>query len=244
MTNPAWAAEILGKWIEEATAAYYDPSLGFADASQATIALKHSEHRASRIIQAILGLEQPPTLVKLVPSSPSVVLLQEGIDLAAYALGVLETQEDTDSHVTGSSAPAMSADAFHPLVWQAASRLWSDGHYGQAVQRAATFLNAHVQDRCGRHDVSDATLMAQVFSLDAPRPDKPRLRWPGNDADLTVKAMRSGLLNMSQGCFLAIRNPATHGTDEVSRQVAFEYLAVLSALARWIDLCVLAEVAE
>jgi len=91
--------------------------------------------------------------------------------------------------------------------------------------------------KTGRHDVSDVTLMAQAFSLSAPEPGKPRLRWPGDDDNLTVKAMRIGILNVAQGVYSAIRNPAIHGTGELPRQVAFEQLATLSTLARWIDGC-------
>ena len=137
----------------------------------------------------------------------------------------------------GSNAPTMKADALHPLVWDAASKRWDSGHYSDAVQRAATFLNAHVQDITGRTDVSDNDLMSQTFSLSAPQPDKPRLRWPGDDSNLTVKAMRVGILNMSQGVFSAIRNPATHSTEDMERQEALEQLATLSILARWIDRC-------
>lgn len=36
---------------------------------------------------------------------------------------------------------------------------------------------------------------------------------------------------------MTIRNPATHGTAEMSKQEAAERLAVLSLLARWVDHC-------
>lgn len=84
--------------------------------------------------------------------------------------------------------------------------------------------------------------MTQAFSLSAPQAGKPRLRWPGKDDDLTVKAMRLGILNTAQGVFSAIRNPATHTTDELPKQEALEQLASLSVLARWIDRCELVHV--
>jgi hypothetical protein len=40
---------------------------------------------------------------------------------------------------------------------------------------------------------------------------------------------------------MAIRNPATHSTDDLAEQEALEQLAVLSTLARWIDGCELVE---
>ncbi|GAA3771070.1 hypothetical protein GCM10022240_24080 [Microbacterium kribbense] len=156
--------------------------------------------------------------------------------MITYALGKLRTDAETRA-ILGNDAPTMAADALHPLIWDAASKHWNVGHYSAAVQRAATTLNAEVQDRVGRHDVSDAGLMQQTFCLESPQAERPRLRWAGEDSDLTVKAMRQGILNMSQGVFSAIRNPATHSTDDMARQEALEQLATLSILARWIHRC-------
>jgi hypothetical protein len=50
------------------------------------------------------------------------------------------------------------------------------------------------------------------------------------------------MLQFSQGCFMAIRNPATHSMSDTSAQEALEHLAILSTLARWIDQCVLVKV--
>jgi hypothetical protein len=156
--------------------------------------------------------------------------------LIAKALGVLRHRAEILAYLDP-VGPAMPADGLHPIVWSSASKLWEDGHYGLAVQRAATFLNAHVQDKTGRRDLSDSGLMGQAFSLSAPEVGKPRLRWPGNDTDQTVKSMRGGILSFAQGVYMAIRNPTTHGTDDLPRQVALEQLATLSTLARWIDGC-------
>jgi chorismate mutase len=54
--------------------------------------------------------------------------------------------------------------------------------------------------------------------------------------------MRSGMLQFSEGCFMAKRIPTTHGTDEMPVQEALEQLAVPSTLARCIDLCELVRV--
>lgn len=231
--DPAWAKEVLEWWRDNATAALSVGS-GFALKRQAD-PLRAREHQTRMVVQRILGQSKPPRLI-MPSTSTKHVSLSEGIDLVLYALGVLATQDETRAHL-GTKAPVMAADGLHPTIWDAAAKLWSDGHHGQAVQRAATFLNAHVQDLINRHDVSDAVLMQQAFSLAAPEIGKPRLRWPGNDDDLTVKAMRSGILNFSQGCFMAIRNPATHRSEERTRQVWLEQLATLSTLARWIDEC-------
>ncbi|MGW9173778.1 TIGR02391 family protein [Streptomyces decoyicus] len=146
-------------------------------------------------------------------------------------------REDELEKNLGSNAPRMRADNLHPLVWDAAKDLWNDGHHTAAVQRAATFLNAHVQDKTGRHDLSDSGLMSQAFSSSVPEVGKPRLRWPGKPENLTVKSMNEGLRNLAPGIFQTIRNPATHGTNQISEQEALEQLATLSLLAGWIYQC-------
>lgn len=228
-----WVREVLQKWVRAATAAL-NPGQAYGFESKVE-PLRQVEHQTRRVIQRVLRLEKLPIIVQ--PSATGKAwYLREGIGLAQYALGVLATETETRKHL-GSDAPSMSADALHPTIWKAAAALWADRHFGQAVQRAATFLNAEVQDRLGRHDVSDAQLMAQAFSSQPPELGKPRLRWPGEADDLTVKAMRAGMLHFGQGCFMAIRNPTTHGTDEIPRQEALEFLATLSTLARWADHC-------
>ncbi len=244
--DPEWAQQVLEWWIEHADAALRREGRNrrehsFCSSGEQTDALLAREPQTRRVIKAVLGMEKVGALV-VGFGAYNHVELQSGLDLARRALGHLETKDETAAHITGTSAPTMAADSLHPLVWDAASKLWAGGHHGAAVQRAATFLNAHVQDLTGRRDVSDNTLMAQVFSLSAPDEGKPRLRWSGEDTDLTVKAMRSGLLQFGQGCFMAIRNPATHSTAEVARQEGLEQLAILSTLARWIDHCDLVEV--
>ena len=209
--DPTWANEVLEWWVEHADAALIGSDnrrrFKFCHSGPQTDALLARELQTRRVIQVVLGLDRVEALVRPVGAADNFLELQTGLDSARRALGHLATAAETAQHITGSSAPTMAADSLHPLIWDAASRLWHDDHHGQAVQRAVTFLNAHVQDLTGRRDVSDSGLMAQAFSASPPEPGKPRLRWPGDDTDLTVKAMRTGLLQFSQGCFPAIRNP-------------------------------------
>lgn len=242
--DPQWAKQVLDWWVEHADAALKDGKSRreheFCYAGPRTDALLARELQTRRVIKVVLRMDAVGALVRPL-GQHNFVELQTGLDLARRALGHLATAAETAQYITGTSAPTMSADSLHPLIWDAASKLWHDAHHGAAVQRAATFLNAHVQDLTGRRDVSDSMLMAQVFSASPPEQDKPRLRWPGDDKDLTVKAMRTGMLQFSQGCFMAIRNPATHSTRDTTAQEALEQLAILSALARWIDHCDLVE---
>lgn len=242
--NEAWAIGVLEWWVKTAKAARvveHDPYSGepevkgWLKASHPSLgSLREREDQTRRVLARVLALDELPVILSR--DIDGDYLVATGIDLANYAIGRLRTDAETAANL-GSSAPTMAADALHPLVWEAASKRWDAGHFSDAVQRAATFLNAHVQDISGRRDVSDSELMREVFSMADAAPGKPRLRWPGVDTDLTVKTMRVGILNMAQGVFSAIRNPATHSTDDMEQQEALEQLATLSILARWIDRC-------
>jgi len=196
--------------------------------------LRGREDQTRRVIARINETDVSPRLIG--PDVSGFVEVQKGISEARYALGRLRTGAETTEKL-GSTAPTMKADLLHPDIWDAAEKRWVAGHYSDAVQRAASALNASVQNLVSRYDVSDSDLMAQAFSLSPPEAGKPRIRWPGDDTDLTVKSMRSGILSFSQGIFKAIRNPATHLTTEIPKQDALEQLAALSTLARWIDRC-------
>lgn len=113
----------------------------------------------------------------------------------------------------------------HPLVWNAAKRLWRDGDYREAVASAAAALVAQVKIMTGRNDVVETDLWRQTFSADPPAPDKPRLRWPGEPSDRNVKSMNDGLRPFALGVQLTIRNPATHVLSDLGEQEATEQLA-------------------
>jgi hypothetical protein len=153
-----------------------------------------------------------------------------------WIIGDLERAEEREANMQ-TSAPKLSADALHPWVWDAARSLWDTGHYRQAVSQAATIINNHVQQIVRRRDVSDSELLTSVFSEQPPKGGQPRLRWPGDPNDKTVKSMNAGLARFAPGAFMTIRNVATHETDELSQQTALEQLAVLSQLARWVEQC-------
>jgi uncharacterized protein (TIGR02391 family) len=167
----------------------------------------------------------------------------DGRDNVLRAIAMLRDQEEIEANV-GPIGPVVAAGNLHSVVWDAAVKLWNDGHFGQAVQRAATFLSAHVKDRVGRHDIQDVPLMQQAFSSGEPEQGKSRLRWPGDPSNLTVKSMNDGLRQLAPGIFMTIRNTATHSTDETPEHEALEQLATLSLLARWIDSCELVEAEE
>lgn len=140
--------------------------------------------------------------------------------------------------------PTVRADQLHQWVWSAAIPLWEAGNVQEAVQAAARSVNARLQQKAGRHDVSEAALVREAFSLNPPEPGHPRLRFSGDRLTDTWKSRQQGALNFGVGCFQGIRNPAAHVHElDLPEHVAVEQLAALSLLARWIEEC-LVESAE
>jgi Protein of unknown function (Hypoth_ymh) len=161
-------------------------------------------------------------------------LSAQGKAALTRALGILDDRDDWTTNLAADT-PVLPAGQLHPWVWDAAQTLWDSEHYRLAVQAAATAINAHTQTKLGRRDVADDKLMQEAFSTNPPGPGRPRLRCPGDPADPTVQSRQRGALQYAVGCFYAIRNPATHESGEWEQQIALEYLAALSVLARWVD---------
>lgn len=136
----------------------------------------------------------------------------------------------------GDDAPQISAADLHPWVWSGAASLWQSGHFRSAVEDAAKKVNAETQNKLGRRDVSETKLFQEAFSVDLPVVGKPRLRRRKPDASDTYKSVQRGAMALAEGIFAGIRNPFNHEDPrDIDEQVALEYLAALSVLARWVD---------
>jgi uncharacterized protein (TIGR02391 family) len=160
------------------------------------------------------------------------------IDACDQMIGALEGLAD---RAEAELPPTVDVAQLHPAVWGQAARLWRDEHYRQAVSAAADGVVQLVKSRVGGTELDDTDRWNQAFSKDAPQPGRPRLRWPGDQADRTVVSMNDGLRRFAPGAQMTIRNPATHGPGEITPQEAVERLSVLSLLARWVDECELVE---
>jgi hypothetical protein len=136
----------------------------------------------------------------------------------------------------GDNAPQISAAALHPWVWSGAASLWQSGHFHSAVEDAAKKVNAETQNKVGRRDISETDLFKQAFSLDVAAHGKARLRRMTPDVSDTYKSLQRGAMALAEGIYAGIRNPLNHelADEELDEQVALEYLAALSVLARWV----------
>jgi hypothetical protein len=156
-------------------------------------------------------------------------------DALLQVIGVLEQSERIEA-ILEPVGPTLAAARLHPWVWDAAAKLWDDGHYAQALQASASSVDGQLQAKLGRDDISGADLVTQAFTLTPPEPGKPRLRFPDlPEGSQAYKSDHEGAMSFGQGCMKGIRNPASHNRAKEDEQVALEQLAALSVLARWID---------
>jgi Protein of unknown function (Hypoth_ymh) len=156
---------------------------------------------------------------------------------AIKALGLLTTGFEAKQRMQP-DAPELAADRLHPWVWDAARPMWEAGSPPTAVLHAAQSVNARLQQKIGRSDVSEVQLCREAFTLDDPKLGQSRLRFPGDRKTDTWKTLQNGARDFGAGCFMAIRNPLAHDHQYPLRaQEALEQLAALSVLARWIECC-------
>jgi hypothetical protein len=162
---------------------------------------------------------------------------------AVIALGIAKHGAEAKEFMEP-DAPQLKAELFHSWIWNAARPMWDAGNYQMAVLHAASSLNARLQQKLRRHDVTEAKLCQEAFSLGPPEQGRPRLRFPGDRSTNTWKSLQSGALTFAQGCYTAIRNPVAHDHEHpLTKQEALEQLAAFSIVARWVDMCILEELA-
>lgn len=116
----------------------------------------------------------------------------------------------------------------HPEVARAATGLFESGPYTNAVEDACKVLDGLVKIRSGS-DRSGTELMQSVFS-----PDNPVLKF--NDLKTeTDKSEQQGMMFLYAGTMLALRNPRAHELVEDDPEMALEYIAFVSMLAKALD---------
>lgn len=156
-------------------------------------------------------------------------------DLALRSLAEIKRGEEVALKL-GDGSPQMDAGKLHPWIWEAARPLWNSFHYSLSVQQAAVTLNANLQTKVGRRDLSETKLFQESFSLEPPKKGKPRLRFGGNDGGDSYKNRLVGASSLAQGLFSGVRNIVSHEVSvDIPEQIALEQLAAFSLLARWVD---------
>ena len=86
-----------------------------------------------------------------------------------------------------------------------------------------------VKEKSRRHDLDGAPLMRTVFSR-----NNPILAF--NDlSDQTDQDEQEGMMHLFEGAVLALRNPRAHTLLDDSPEIALEYIALLSMLAKRVE---------
>lgn len=178
-------------------------------------------------------------------SSPKAVFAPHDIrTTAANVKGRLNAMLAEAEAAEESDAPGFAPSRLHRLVWAAAADHWTTHQYRVAVREAAEALTSHWRARLGREDVDGTPFWQHTLSIGEPSPGKPKLVWPGDADDKTVRSMRAGLeplaeglADVASGLNLTVRNPTTHSRAELSEEEGLERLAAYSYLARMLDQC-------
>ncbi len=135
----------------------------------------------------------------------------------------------------GDGAPEMDADKLHSWVWASAAPLWRAKHFSQAVSQAAIRVNTETQAKVGRRDVTETNLFNQVFSLDEPKIDAPRLRLMAEDGSKMYQSVHRGARLLAEGLYAGVRNPAAHEIGRRGRAACLGAIGCFSLLARWVN---------
>jgi hypothetical protein len=154
---------------------------------------------------------------------------------AIVELIAILSQREELAEIIGPVGPRLETAELHPVIWEAAARLWDDGHHRAAVQTAATALEGKLQAIAGPAIAGEN--LAILFSTTAPTADSPRLRLRGIDpTSKTWKSAHEGAAGMVRGAFLAVRNLVSHpGWPEPGHAEGLEMIAVLSFVAHLVD---------
>lgn len=119
-------------------------------------------------------------------------------------------------------------EGLHPDVIAAASDLFTDGYYSQAIFEALKALEGRVRAQSGL-DLSGRDLMVQAFATNGPIDVAEKQGQSGRDGQEVFRFIFMGVI---QG----IRNPKGHELVKQSdAQRALEYLAIASVLFRRLE---------
>jgi uncharacterized protein (TIGR02391 family) len=116
----------------------------------------------------------------------------------------------------------------HPEIARAASDLYRNGHYANAIEDAVKALNDLVRLRSGAN-LDGTSLMETVFS-----PKNPVLRF--NDArDQSDHDEQKGFMMMFSGAVASLRNPRAHRLIKDDPERTLEFIAFVSLLAKLLE---------
>jgi len=141
----------------------------------------------------------------------------------------LEELGDVGLTSSGKTLKAYEGLELHHEIERAVGNLYKDGHYANAVEDATKALNALVRMRSGVEDKDGSALMEAVFS-----PKNPILKF-NQLADISDIDEQKGFMMMMSGAVAGLRNPRAHKIIKDDPEMALEYIAYVSLLAKLVD---------
>jgi uncharacterized protein (TIGR02391 family) len=160
--------------------------------------------------------------------------LRQGIATAKAHLGsikrlFLEELGDAGQTSVGKTLKAYEGLELHPAIERAAGTLFRNGHYANAIEDAVKALNALVRMYSGVDDKDGAGLMEYVFS-----PKNPVLKFNSLSDSSDIDEQR-GFMMMFSGAVAGLRNPRAHKIIIDDPEMALEFIAFISLLAKLAD---------
>jgi len=140
------------------------------------------------------------------------------------------TEQVSEDETDGSNRVIRAYEGLelHPEIARAASKLYRDAHYANAVEAAVKALNGLVRLRSGLEQ-DGTTLMERAFS-----PSNPILKF-NHLQDQSDKDEQKGFMQMFSGAVSGLRNPRAHGFIKDDPERALEFIAFVSLLAKLLD---------
>ncbi|MGB7290555.1 MAG: TIGR02391 family protein [Thermodesulfobacteriota bacterium] len=149
--------------------------------------------------------------------------------LEAIKSGFLEELDDAGHSATGKTLKAYEGLELHPAIERAAGQLFRDSHYANAVEDAVKALNTLVRLNSGIDDKDGSQLMEYVFS-----PKEPVLKF-NKLVDRSDVDEQKGFMMLFSGAVSGLRNPRAHKIIKDDPEMALEFVALISLLAKLAD---------
>lgn len=168
-----------------------------------------------------------PSVSQRLPNIKSAV--QRAIGKVETAIAMTkERLGDSGEDAAAKAVRAYAGLDLHPEIARSASKLYTDGHYANAVEAAVKRLNALVRMRSDL-EIDGTSLMEKAFS-----PNNPVLKF-NTLADQSDKDEQRGFMMMFSGAVAGLRNPRAHGFIKDDPERALEFIAFVSLLAKLLE---------
>lgn len=141
----------------------------------------------------------------------------------------IEELEDAGRTLSSKTLKAYDGLELHPAIERATGQLYRDGHYANAVEDGVKALNALVRMNSGIEDRDGTTLMEFTFN-----PKNPILKFNKLNDDSDIDEQR-GFMLMFSGAVSGLRNPRAHRIIKDDPEMALEFIAYISLLAKLVD---------